>query len=105
MYPKLSQEIQGGLVHSHDAAQFLWQYRAPVPALPALCLEGGALEEGRETDVQALWSKEVPKALHGAATRAKGPPNKPCQNGLRESPPMREPRGAVGSGGLALVVT
>lgn len=64
---ELPQEVQGGLVDGHDAAQLLGQLGGRAPALPALHLERGAFQQGREADVQglgrqeaALWLTSVP---------------------------------------------
>lgn len=50
----LVEQVQHSLVDEHDPAELLGQGRSPAPALPALALEGVALQQGRERHVQTL---------------------------------------------------
>lgn len=59
VHPELPQEVQGGLVDGHDAAQLLGQLGGRAPAPPALHLERGAFQQGREADVQGLGRQEA----------------------------------------------
>lgn len=54
----LVEQVQHGLVDEHDPAELLGQRRGPPPALPALTLEGIALQQGRERHVQTLQGEQ-----------------------------------------------
>lgn len=94
------QELQGRLVDGHDAAQLLGQLGGRAPALPALRLERGALQQGREADVQGLRA--------GGECRRRGPglrllprPDHACWDagGERGRAPSKSRRGCGGSVG------
>ena len=97
---ELPQEVQGGLVHGHDMAQLLRQLGSRAPALPALCLERGALQQGREADIQGLegrgkhqlWSAG---ALGATRTPLPGPDHISCSTGL--SCPKPRPNPLIGA--------
>jgi len=50
----LAEQVQHRLVDEHDPAELLGQRWGRPPALPALVLEGVALQQGRERHIQTL---------------------------------------------------
>lgn len=73
---ELPQEVQGGLVDGHDAAQLLGQRGRRAPAPPALRLERGAFQQAREAGVQALGRQGAalrPRSVRGRSPRATRP--------------------------------
>lgn len=98
MHPELLQEVQGGLVDGHDVAQLLRQLGGRAPALPALRLERGALQQGREADVQGLGARGKHKLPSARALGAHEPPRL-GQIGILPNRPQLP--GATGDSGAA----
>lgn len=93
MHPELLQEVQGGLVDGHDVAQLLRQLGGRAPALPALRLERGALQQGREADVQGLGARGKHKLPSARALGAHEPPAWARSASCRTGPSCPGPRG------------